>query len=84
MVVELSLNFADLHEQIEMLFQESGFIVVMECPLWVISCRTDRSAGAAAIPPITDTTAQGQRVRFGAKSRPSAMQQKGRSSRGRS
>jgi len=37
MVVELSLNFADLHEQIEMLFPESGFIVVMECPLWVKS-----------------------------------------------
>ena len=35
MVVELSLTFADLHEQIEMSFKESGFIVVMECPLWV-------------------------------------------------
>jgi len=37
MVVELSLTFADLYEQIEMSFKESGFIVVMECPLWVIS-----------------------------------------------
>ena len=36
MVVELSLAFADLHEQIEMSFKESGFIVVMECPLWVL------------------------------------------------
>jgi hypothetical protein len=39
MVVELSLTFADLHEQIEMSFKESGFIVVMECPLWVIRDR---------------------------------------------
>jgi hypothetical protein len=39
MVVELSLTFADLHEQIEMSFKESGFIVVMECPLWVKSGR---------------------------------------------
>jgi uncharacterized protein (DUF302 family) len=37
MVVELSLTFADLYEQIEMSFKESGFIVVMECPLWVKS-----------------------------------------------
>jgi hypothetical protein len=55
MVVELSLNFADLHEQIEMLFQESGFIVVMECPLWVAGstgqCNTACSLSAGVSNP---------------------------------
>jgi hypothetical protein len=38
----------------------------------------------SALPPKAAATVTDRRVRFGAKSRPSAMQQKGRSSRGRS
>jgi hypothetical protein len=41
-------------------------------------------SGMSALPPKAAAAVTDRRVRFGAKSRPSAMQQKGRSSRGRS